>query len=67
MRQLRKARNRRVILHAADQTFDGVLVHADFEGVELANVREISDPSKPIVVDGALLVPNGSITFAQVL
>jgi len=67
MRQLRKARNRRVIIHSSDHVFEGVLVQADYEGIELVKVREVSNPSNPVPLDGALLVPCTSILFAQVL
>jgi hypothetical protein len=67
MRQLRKLRNARVIVHAVDQVFDGVLTSATRDTLTLSGVREVSKPTSPVALDGALVIPSASILFVQVL
>lgn len=67
MGQLRKARNRRVIIHVLDNTFHGRLVRASADGVTLTDAREVSTVGAPVAIDGILVIPASSILFAQVL
>ena len=67
MRQLRKLRNARVIVHAVDQVFEGVLSAASRDAVTLRGVREVSKPSAAVALDGVLVIPAVSVLFVQVL